>query len=148
MQKIYPRLNRRNNAGNVFFLARSPLAPKTTTVKHNFLGTLHCTLSRSEAERSEGIGGPSTFRDSFTSSFDVILAIRNCDEQKHSWSECLPTVHPSLQHDQDWAETLMYSHVPQLVHTGMHYRCCMTTVYGTVQLQDCHLIRSSVHGAT
>lgn len=105
MRDTHPRLYNRNSAGNVFFLAKSPLAPNTTTVKHNFLGTLHCTLSRSEAVRSEGIGGPRTFKASLSSCFEVMTAAF-C----HYDHQC--SVDRTVLHDKRLPITVKWSHVP------------------------------------
>lgn len=50
----HPFLKRVNRAGKVFFLARSPLAPSTTTDNTSLLAIKHFTSSRDEAEEEHG----------------------------------------------------------------------------------------------
>ena len=49
--ETHPRSNKVKRAGKVFFFARSPLAPKTTTVKARFSETSYLISSLADAER-------------------------------------------------------------------------------------------------
>lgn len=54
VELAHPFLKSVNRAGNVFFLAKSPLAPRTTTDKTSLLAIKHFTSSLVDAEAEHG----------------------------------------------------------------------------------------------